>query len=209
MKKLTVLAALVLLLVVGCSKKADYWPLTVGNTWDYTGTAITTHSDTLLNPDTTTGTMNMEITSEVTLTNGDPAFQQIMTQTFGSYTSAETSYVAEVGDYVLSYGALSDTDPDTMIVNPLEAGASWTVESDSGYTQKAYVIAQEDLTVPADTYNDAWKILWVSVDGATVDTTTVYFAPNVGLVKMMMTESNPMDTTTTNITIELEDVNIK
>jgi len=208
MKKLIVLAAVVLF-IVGCGGGKNYWPLTVGNIWNYTTTTTMTHSDTLVNDTTFTSTYKNEITAEVTLTNGDPAFEQV--NTYGTFV--DTSYVAEVEDFVLGYDSLSDTDPDTMLVNPLEEGASWTVTSDSAWTLKIYVIAKEDssLTVPAGTYDDVWKAYQVMTMGTTAETTTVYLAPDVGFVKSAYQDVMVIlnDTITTDVSTELTNVTIQ
>lgn len=209
MKKLIVLAAAVLF-IVGCGGSKSYYPLAVGNLWNYTTTTSITHTDTTLFNDTTyTSTHSEEITAEVTLTNGDPAFEFVVT----SGSSKDTSYVAELNDFVLGYDSLSDTNPDTMIAYPLEEGKSWTVTSDSGYTLKAYAIEKIDssIVVPSGTYDDVWKLYWVTTVGSTVDTAVVFVAPEIGMIKQTYQNVNVFgsDTMTVDVKTELQTVTIK
>lgn len=206
MKKLIVLAAVAALFIVGCGKKADYYPLTVGNTWEYTTTSTTTHTDTLFNDTTITSTSSSEITGEATLDNGDAAF--VMVSTPGN----DTSYVVEKDNCVLGFASLDDTEGDTMLVTPVEEGTTWIAYSDT--TGSVRVTIQEKvsgITVPAGTYDDVWKGMAISTFGAYVDTSYGWMAPNVGDIKrentMVMVILN--DTMTTTTTTELESVDIK
>ncbi len=199
MKKLIVLAAAVLF-IAGCGGGGNYFPLTTGNDWSYTTTSTIDYVDTLLTDTTWTSTSSQKIGAEVTLTNGDPAFEYI--STYGTFV--DTGYVAEVEDFVLGYDSLGDTDPDTMLVNPLEEGASWTITSDSLYTTKAYVIAKEDssVVVPAGTYDDVWKLYYVTTTATTADTVTVFLAPDVGNVRSLVVVTDSLFTATTDTKLQ-------
>jgi len=208
MKKLTVLAVLVLLLVVGCSKKADYYPLTVGNIWNNLTTTTITHTDTLLNDTTITSTSKSEITAEVTLGNGDAGFEMVGT----SGTFVDTSYVSEKDACVLGYDSLADTDPETLLVTPLEEGTTWITYSDSiGSVRVTIQEKVSGITVPAGTYDDVWKGMAISTFGSFVDTSYGWMAPNIGTIKMENTDISFFlpDTMTTTSTTELQTVTIK
>jgi major membrane immunogen (membrane-anchored lipoprotein) len=209
MKKLIVLAAVALMLVVGCSKKADYYPLTVGNIWEYTTTTTVTNTDTTIMHDTTyTSTSKSEVTAEVTLDNGDAGFEMVNT----SGTFVDTSYASEKDGCILGYDALDDATPDTMLVTPVEEGTTWIAYSDS--TGSVRVTIQEKvngIVVPAGTYDDVWKGIAISTFGAYVDTSYGWMAPNIGDIKHEATNITVIltDTMTTTVTTELEDVTIK
>lgn len=209
MKKLTVLAALVLLMVVGCGKKADYYPLTVGNIWNYTTTTTVTNTDTTVMHDTTyTSTSKSEITAEVTLGNGDAGFEVVGT----SGTFVDTSYASEKDNCVLGYDSLADTDPDTLLVTPVEEGTTWIAYSDSTGNVKVTITEKvSGIVVPAGTYDDVWKGMAISTFGAYVDTSYGWMAPNIGDIKHEATNISVIltDTMTTTVTTELQNVTIK
>jgi uncharacterized lipoprotein NlpE involved in copper resistance len=209
MKKLTVLAALVLLLVVGCGKKADYYPLTVGNIWNYTTTTTVTNTDTLIARDTTYSTTSKsEITADVTLANGDAGFEVVGT----SGTIVDTSYVSEKDDYVFGWDSLADTTPDTLLVTPLEEGKTWITYSDSTGNVKVTILEKvSGVVVPAGTYDDVWKGMAIATFGAYVDTSYGWSAPNIGDIKREHTGKTVVltDTMTTTTKTELQSVTIK
>lgn len=209
MKKLTVLAALVLLLVIGCGKKADYYPLTVGNIWNYTTTTTVTNTDTSVVHDTTyTSTSKSEITADITLGNGDAGFEVV-----GTYgTIVDTSYVSEKDDFVFGWDSLADTTPDTLLVSPLEENKSWTVTSDTTGSLKIVVLEKvSGVVVPAATYDDVWKEAMIMTYGTIVDTSYGYMAPNIGQIKTEYTAKTVIltDTMTTSVKTELQTVTIK
>jgi hypothetical protein len=208
MKKLTVLAVLALLLVVGCGKKADYYPLTVGNIWNYTTTTTVTHTDTLYNDTTITSTSKSEIVAEATLDNGDAAFEIVNT----SGTFVDTSYASEKEGCVLGYDDKADTKPDTLLVTPVEEGTTWIAYSDSTGSVKVTITEKvSGIVVPAGTYDDVWKGMAISTFGAYVDTSYGWIAPNIGDIKREQTNITVIltDTMTTTSTTELQTVTIK
>jgi hypothetical protein len=192
MKKLLLLIPLVVL-IVGCGgeeEEANYFPLTVGNEWNFDMTMTeTTPSDTFV----VTATQNLEITTETTLDNGTEVFEMIMTMTFDDTLVpdfADTVYFDETEDYIMVYDAKADTVPsDTMLALPLETGKTWADHE---------VMGQDDVTVPAGTFNDCWEIREVDDE----DTTYMYWASDVGMVKMIADDIDA--DTTENVLMELE-----
>jgi len=201
MQKLFVFTAVVAVLLVGAgckSKSKDIMPLTVGNAWTYEGYMLQS-TDTVA-----TTTMNVKVEKTATLTSGESVFEMSTTSAMHlrtpdtTITTTSTSYAREAGDAILSYTSLSDSTGDTVIMTDLSVGKKWT--SGSGTDE---VIAQENVTVGAGTYSDAWKIKG-TISG---DVMYEWFAPGVGLVKTDGT-SEEQDVTYT-IHSELTEVTIK
>lgn len=192
MKKLLLLIPLVVL-IVGCGSDEEgtvFYPLSVGNEWNYNMSMTrTTPTDTTVE----TGSDKLEITAETTLDNGTAVFEWVLTITFDDTLVPDiidTSYIEETEDYILQYDAKADTVPsDTMLALPLETGKTW-----ADYE----VMGQEDVTVPAGTFNDCWEVREVDDEF----TLYVYWAPDVGAVRL---NDNAVDADTTyEMLMELE-----
>jgi len=192
-KKLLLLIPIIVL-IIGCGGDdvTNYFPLTVGNEWNYDMTMTMTDPDTTI---TETGTVELEITAETTLDNDTEVFEMIMIMTENTTTFADTSYIEETEDYLLQYSNKAATVPnDTMLALPLETGKTW---------DDYEVMGQKNVTVPAGTFNDCWEIR-----GVDEDTMYMYVAPNVGMVKMSQKGTEP-DTTSYEMLMELETYTIK
>jgi hypothetical protein len=201
MKKLALLIPIIAL-IIGCGgEEENYFPLTVGNTWDYEMTTTTIIVIDTVTSDTTvdTGAMDLDINEETTLDNGTDVFEMITTVTFDDTlipSFADTSYIDETEDYLLEYSTKADTVPsDTMLALPLEAGKTW-----ADYE----AIGQENVTVPAGTFNDCWKVR--GIDNS--DTMYMYLAPDVGMVKMSQDWAEA-DSITHEMLIELKTYTVK
>ena len=183
MKKLLLLIPLVVL-IVGCGDEEGtvFYPLSVGNEWNFDMTMTeTTPSDTTV----VTGTQSQEITAATTLDNGTAVFEQtmIMTMEIDTLTTiVDTSieYIEETEDYLLAYDTKADTMPDTVAALPPEVGKTWNVDDST----TAEYIGQESVTVPAGTFSNCWKMVNIE---STSDTTWIYVAENVGPVKINWT----------------------
>lgn len=179
MKKLLLLIPLVVL-IVGCGDEEGtvFYPLSVGNEWNFDMTMTeTTPSDTTV----VTGTQKQEITAATTLDDGTAVFEMLMTMTFDDTLVPDvidTSYTEETEDYLLEYDTKADTIPDTVAALPPEVGKTWTVDDNT----TAEYIGQESVTVPAGTFSNCWKM--VHIDSGSTDTTWIYVAENVGPVKI-------------------------
>lgn len=178
-----------LALFVSCDifgSKPDYYPLSIGSTWNwYAWTLMTTSTDGT--PDTVqTLTINTRATKNDKLSTGEDVVQLVKVGTIhirypreSTYTIDETCYVRETDKFVLSYDSKDDTEPDTVLALPLAAGKQWRVNQD----MTAEALKQEDITVTAGTYRNAWKIETRSISGA--DTIRMYewYADRVGNVQ--------------------------
>jgi len=199
-KKLLLLIPIIVL-IIGCGgdDETNYFPITVGNEWNYDMTMTQIIVIDTMTSDTTvqTGTNSSEITAETTLDNSTAVFEMIMTMTFDDTlipVFADTSYVEETEDYLLTYSNKSDTVPnDTMLALPLETGKTW-----ADYE----VMGQKNVTVPAGTFNDCWEIREVDED-----TIYMYVALDIGMVKW--TQSEIEADTTRDMLMELETYTVK
>ena len=188
MKKLLILTvAAVACFIIGCKSGGsdDYFPMTVGSQWDYSGYMLygttTPPTDTLQTMTTSTVaqaktilTSGEEVVPFQTTTISHTTFPIAMTD-----TSIGMSYVRESGDVILSYDTLNTTIPDTLLVLPLEANKTWH----NGPNSTALVVGQEDVTVAAGTYKNSWKIKYTTVSGSDTMEMFQWFAKGVGGVK--------------------------
>ena len=187
MKKLLCLLPIIVL-IIGCGGEAVFYPLTVGNHWVYQTTVTTITQIDTVTADTTTalGETDNEITAETTLDNGTAVFEVLALVTWEDTLmpdQTDTVYLEETEDYILQYEDKADTDPDTAMVLPIEDGNTWTVHSDTSSTTTAVVLDQRDVQVPAGTYNECWRIAFITDD----DTVYTYFAEDVGNVMSTFT----------------------
>jgi hypothetical protein len=192
MKRVIVIALLVAGLVVsGCDifgSKEDYYPLTVGNVWNYSGyVVLQTAGDA---PPDTIQKMSLEVVAsrKEKLTGGEDVVEMVNTMQVRmffpfetTYTSVETAYVRQAGNLVLSYERRDDTQPDTTLSLPLARGKTWRINQ---YVV-AQVLEQEDVTVPAGTYRNAWKIEQFITEGSATGQVYCWYANNIGMVKLL------------------------
>jgi hypothetical protein len=185
-KPLVLTVAAVLIIGAGCkSKSDDIFPMTVGSTWKMDG--YTLMGTTLAAMDTVqTSTIDTKVEKEAELTSGDKVYEFIATSVVHmfdpetTFTSSGTSYIREAGGAILSYESLSDPTPDTVLYTDLSVGKKW----DSGDSSYVEVIAQENVTVKAGSYTNAWKLRSTTIDGADTMHVDMWLAPGVGQVKM-------------------------
>ncbi len=201
MKKLLVLVPLALL-IIGCGGgEKNYYPLSEGNTWNYRTISTMTIGDSTI---VDTGSVTTTITVKTKLNDGTDVYEQIT----NSEGYADTSYVQETDNYILGYDDKADVSPDTTVTLPVEEGNTWTVFSDSEYTETGKVMGKENVTVPAGSFDDCWKIAYITEFDSEVETSYVYLAPDVGLVKVQ--QSIVIDTLMTNdYKMELETYTVK
>lgn len=183
------------LLITGCGifgKREDYYPLAVGNSWNYRGWVRVVNGPDV-QPDTVqTSDIRVAATRKTNLSTGEEVFELVNTTTLHfrypietSYTVIDTSYERETGGLVLSYASIADNQPDTILVLPLVKDRTWRVDE---YTISR-VLGQEDVDVPAGVYKNAWKIEQVSNVGGLTSTQHVWYANQVGMAKAHFQES--------------------
>lgn len=181
MKRLLLLLPVILIIGCGLFGSEDYFPVKVGNIWNYIG-YVTSGADT-----TSKTILKNEITEKTTINSKD-AFKQVGYVTVYTYlpivdTSYDTSsvYLAETDDAILSYDSLTAV-PDTALKLPLKKDKTWT-QVYSGVTVTYTVLLQEDVTVPAKTYKKAWKVEMSYSVGGTTYTMYYWYADGVGMIK--------------------------
>ena len=213
MKNLILLVILSFFIVRCGPVGTSYFPLDVGNKWNHTITA--TYTDTTATPDSVwadTGTRTVEIIGETTLDNGTKVLEAVITEVLkvlnDTITYTDTLYYQETGDYLRYYYDKSDEDYYyTELDLPIEEGKTWTAYTSFFGVEMALVLGKEDVTVPAGDYNDCWKIGYIFHNRDGYDTTYVYYAEGVGMLKRSQTRLSKPATTTT--LIELESATIK
>ncbi|MEO0206810.1 MAG: hypothetical protein ABIL22_09090 [candidate division WOR-3 bacterium] len=200
MKKLLVLVPVVLFLISCGGGEKDYWPIAVGNVWNYQTIATITTPDTTM---TDSSTMKIEVTRETTLDNNTAVFEIVSS----GEDYADTSYWQKTDNYFFWYDNKAETEPDTILTLPIEEGDSWTVHKDSSYTETIRITGKESVTVPAGTYDDCWKAMDIYTYGTMAETSYIWLAPDVGWIKMTTTEAD--SDFTAEIKIELTNATIK
>jgi hypothetical protein len=206
---LLLLPALAGLFFAGCDLFAgdDYYPLTVGNVWNYTG--FVTQTTTLASTDTVmTWSSRTEIAGTDSLNNGTSVFEVVgVTETHMSapydttFTDTTTTYWQQTDACIYFYFDKADTVGGIMVKLPFETGTTWT----SG-TSTLTVAAQEDVTVEAGTYKKAWRIDMTSSANPGY-TCKSWYGNRAGQVKQEATSTS--SGVTTRSVIELTSATIK
>lgn len=185
MKRLLLTATvLAILAFMGCDLfggPADYSPLTVGNTWNRRSVGIIEMTDAT--PETAWTAENRSVVIRTdTLNSGLSVFVLAGTTTVHNmspdttYVLHDTSYVQETETAVLSYASKSATYGDTTLALPLEAGKTW-LQSMGSVT----VVQQENVTVPAGTYKNCWRL--DASSGSSSVTLHTWYANHAGTVR--------------------------
>lgn len=167
---------------VNCSPAGgDIFPLSVGSVWNMdvvlmagtaaaaldtmqTGTAVSTAVDKA----------NLATGPEVIKFRNDVTVHILMPDT--TYTMTTYAYYREDGDWILSYADLDDSIGDTVMVTSPSVGKTWHQG-----TSTVEVIGQEDVSVPAGTFKNAWK---VKLTTNTAMEMFYWFAGGTGMVKL-------------------------
>jgi hypothetical protein len=197
MKRLLILTVLfsAALILVNCDlfgTTEDYYPMATGTTWDYKGSVTMTATDA--DPDTiSTSAGRAEVTGTAELASGEEVARFVNVDTIHSrmpettYVIVDTNYVRQDGDYVLAYSSLDDTEADTALALPLELNKTWQVWASGDTSVTGTVVAQEDVTVPAGTYTNCWKVEMETTIGTDVSAKMHYwYADGIGRVKWLM-----------------------
>jgi hypothetical protein len=192
-KRLLVLApiAAIALLGAGCtSPTGSVYPMTVGSTWNYAASTLT---DTALASLDTVSTVAQTSTAlemaklingkDVTKFKNESTIHHRRPDT--TYTTTSYNYVAEVGDTIFVYVDTTDTAGTPMMRSTPAVGQTWT-EGDAA----ASVVGQEDVTVAAGTYKDAWKVKLTYNSGAASTDIYQWFAAGTGVIKVSFDYTN-------------------
>ncbi len=156
----------------GGEEEESYYPLSIGNEWNY---EVTMTVDTSGTPHIYTGTSQDQIIDTAQLTGGKIVFQFATLLTLNGFYGNDTFYIHETDTAVYIYESLDDHVPDKYIEFPIENGSTWVVNA----TQTAVVLGSVDVSVPAGDYADCWEIAYI--EGS--DTIFVYLAYGIGEVK--------------------------
>ena len=212
MKKLILTSMVVILaLASGCGDKtpsgpptgsdAAYYPLSVGNQWVYDKDGTISISG--VTAGTISGSEVTDITDKVPHSGGFDVFVQEMClsdtlemggQTFITDTTY-TTYMNVTDEGLHIYTNLTDPDSVSIVPFPLEVGLTWQFSENPPMTAEILSLT-ETVNVPAGTFENCMelKLTWME-QGNTVENITDY-APNVGKVKNVFTQSSPPEEVT-------------
>jgi hypothetical protein len=122
--------------------------------------------------------------------------------------NTDTLYYQETGDCVCYYYDKSLLDYYyTELDLPIEEGKTWTALTSPVGMVNAIVLGKEDVDVPAGSYDDCWKIGYIFIMRDGFDTTYVYYAEGIGMVKS--SQIQPFIPAITTTMIELDSATIK
>ena len=204
-------AALLLALVLGCSslKKGsppssgglstgglssgarDYFPLNVGDSWNYRSTTA----------DGKQSDFTIKVLNE-TKENGNPLYLVETVSTFQpihDWYSKPSGWVLMHRQEYVKAGQKAEYQPTKQFLkNPLTSGDSWTWKGKGmmglEIEESNEVSGPETVTVPAGKF-EAMKVMTKVVQGGAPVTKTYWYAPGVGLVKSM-TDTGSVKSTT-------------
>jgi hypothetical protein len=189
-----VVTAILAVLVSGCGSNggpfnpgqnddARFYPLAVGNTWEYTRYG-TFNIDSLSY--TISGASTVTITGTADHSGG---FQVFVEETMVSdtilglfiETAIDTSYIRVTGSGLHGYPSLLSTDSSWTVPFPLITGMVWPFSTEPPMTGEL-LSQSETVTVPAGTFQDCLEMRIIWIEGGNVVNTS-NFAPNVGMVR--------------------------
>jgi hypothetical protein len=183
MKRLLLLIPVIIIVGCGLFGGKDYMPLTVNNQWVYNMLETVTVSS-VMDTAATAVTTNT-ITSKTTI-GGDDAYIMTTKDSMHMYSPYDTiivstgsAYIRDTKDAILSYGSDTTSAPDTFLLKDLKLDKTWTQISGTD-TSVSTVVLQEDVTVPAATYSNCWKVKVVHNSGTPY---YYWFADGTGMVK--------------------------
>lgn len=212
MKKLILMSIVVIFwLATGCgdnspsgpstASDAAYYPLAVGNQWVYDKEGTISVSG--ITTGTISGSEVTDITDKVPHSSGFDVFVQetslcdtieMAGQTFITDTTY-TTYMNVTDEGLHIYTSLTDLDSVSVVPFPLEVGLTWQFSENPPMTAEILSLT-ETVNVPAGTFENCMelKLTWVE-QGNTVENITD-FAPDVGKVKNVYTQSYPPEVMT-------------
>ena len=183
---------------VSLCEAQNYYPDEVGNTWTLRSEdGIEERVVTIEGPETI-GTEVVKVISDGTYPVSDPTSNNpsklFIKATPNGVLVFRATATVQGFDATIDY-----SPPETFLPIPIGLGSEWTVTGDAKAllfgveikiptTNAAKVVAVEDVTVPTGTYHDCLKIeLEFSTSGLVTSSTqtTMWLAPDFGLVKSL------------------------
>lgn len=167
----------------GLGDDSRFYPLSVGNTWEYTRYGTYT-IDTLSY--TVSGTALVRILGTATHA-GD--FQVYLEETTVNDTvfgltileTVDTCFIRVTSDGFFGYPHLTTTDSSWTVPFPLFTGKVWTFSTEPPMTGEILSMS-ETVLVPGGTFEDCMEMRTLWIEGGNVVNTADY-APNVGMVR--------------------------
>lgn len=213
--------SIILILFLGCSRKGnDYYPLSEGLVWHYT--VSTSGNNFSLGP--TSFSLTVSNLSQRIIGN-----TKVFTQKTEVQNNSSFYFIVEDDSSVYYKGEQQSDDVEPKIYPsrnyllkfPLKVGNNWTSVSKTLLTKSTVLLTEviektdEVITVPAGTFKDCIRIKstgkasakepWFG--GRTAINVEIYswYAPNVGLVKVIISErSNYMTIGSVKMAMQLE-----
>jgi hypothetical protein len=176
------------LLLTGCalftgSERHSWFPLRVGNEWDY-ALVSTVEQDGRLDT-TTTAVYRHAITGAGRLADGQSAFIRVWDSEVtlrdsgladSSFSQTETTYFRRTKRWVYRY-LTPASPPDSILQLPPELDQKW--RSEGVYY---WVAARDDIRVGERLYPRCWRL--TTTEGKDPSSSNAWFAPGLGLVRM-------------------------
>ena len=209
-------------IVIVCGSASDgqaqsYYPDEFGNTWTLRSEDEIEERVVAIEGPETIGNESLKIISDRTYPISDPTDDNInkffiKSQPDGVLIFRATATVALFGEVSIDY-----SPPDTFLPVPIGLGSEWTVTGEATLpfgikieaTNAAKVVAVEDVTVPAGTFQDCLRIdqqLQIQLSPAltTISPTssTMWLAPDFGLVKAIDSDNIIFELIDYDITID-------
>lgn len=197
MKRWLWVLSLPILMLLACSSSGNrdnYYPLAVGNEWNYRLYDVL-QSDSAPTETVDVGSVRYSVLARETLSTGVQVLNCLRVLRYlPADTSAEarargdTAFDVEYRQYmcvtpraVLVYRSKLGTTVDTLLVYPATANRLWTRVTDPSVRIMVRYLRLEDVTVPAGTYRQAW----LTRDSIlpTGQTGYQWYAPRIGLVR--------------------------
>jgi hypothetical protein len=166
----------------GNPESASYFPLRVGDEWDYRLVTFVTLDGTT---DTTTvGEYHHAIVGKCLLADSQPAFIRVWTSQVtlrnpglkdSTFSETETTYLRRTGSAVYRYFSRDDR-PDSVLLLPVAIDRQWNSRN-----VRYWVMAREDITAGGQFYPESWRVKTTSLDNGAVSNT--WFCRGKGMVR--------------------------
>lgn len=206
----------ILVFIIGCGDNdtpagpqsgtdSAYYPLAVGNQWVYNRSGSISVAGISLS--TISGENVSDITGQISHGDGFQVYVQEYDMSDTIETAGQevfldstfTTYMNITDAGVYSYVSLAGSDSVGFVPFPLQVGATWQFSEEPPMTGEILSLT-ETVNVPAGTFENCleMRLIWVE-SGNTVENVTD-FAPNVGRVRNVYTQSyGSMVTTVTSV----------